>query len=92
MNHYEKILVEKFFINDKPYLISTKLTGNDTCIIGAYMKENNTQYILNSLRDLLKRIKRKHKNPNIIFYGDCNTNKKWDISYIEEYTNLRKTE
>ena len=52
------------------------------------MKENKRKHILNCQWDLLKRIKWKHKYPNIILFGDWNTNKNWSIEYIENITKL----
>ena len=52
------------------------------------MKEGAKQVILEQLKNLLSRIRRKYQNPNIIVYGDFNTNQNWSIKKIEIITQL----
>ena len=85
-------IAEKSFTNDEPYLMAIKLRQQDTYIIRVYMKEDIKQNILNQIVNLLKRIRRKHSNPNIILFGDCNTNQNWRIDMIEKVTNLKVPE
>ena len=66
--------VRKSFINDEPYLMAVELIYTGTIVIGVYMKEDLKDKILEQLVKLLHRIDRKYKNPNIIIYGDFNTN------------------
>ena len=43
-------------------------------IIDIYMKENQKETIFDKLLKILQRIRRKYNNPNIIVFGDFNTN------------------
>ena len=85
-------IVEKSYTNDEPYLMAIKLRQQDTYIIGVYMKEDIKQNILNQIVNLLKRIRRKNSNPNIILFEDCNTSQNWRIDMIEKVTNLKVPE
>ena len=51
------------------------------------MKEDLKAIILEQLVKLIYRIKRKYPNPNLIIYGDFNTDAKWNIRKIENRTN-----
>ena len=86
----KKNLAIKAYINEEPYIITVEIAYNETIfIIGIYMKEELKVKILEQLKNLLNKIRRKHKNVNIILYGDLNTNKSWPIEYIENSINLK---
>ena len=53
------------------------------------MKEDQKSSILEQLTNLINRVKRKYKHPNIIIYGDFNTNQQWNIQHIENMTKLK---
>ena len=84
--------VVKTYINDEPYILAVELKNNKTFIIGVYMKEEIKNTILIQLKTLISRIRRKYWNPNIITYGDFNTNQYWKIGKIEEITKLKWSE
>ena len=52
------------------------------------MKENSKYLILEQLKNLINRIRRKYKKPKIIVFGDFNTNQNWKIKQIEIATNF----
>ena len=81
--------VRKSFINDESYLMAVELIYTGTIVIGVYLKEDLKDKILEQLVKRLHRIDRKYKNPNIIIYGDFNTNSHWTIKKIENKTNLK---
>ena len=86
----KKNLAIKAYINEEPYIITVEIAYNETIfIIEVCMKEELKVEILEQLKNLLNRIRRKHKNPNIILYWDLNTNKSWPIEYIEKSINLK---
>ena len=89
MHYIKKGTVRKSFINDESYLMAVELIYTGTILIGVYMKEDLKDKILEQLVKLLHRIDRKYKNPNIIIYGDFNTNSHWTIKKIENKTNLK---
>ena len=69
--------------------MAIELIYKGTIIIGVYMKEDQKSSILEQLTNLINRVKRKYKHPNIIIYGDFNTNQQWNIQHIENMTNLK---
>ena len=81
-------MVNKSYCNDEPYLIAIELKQRGTFIIRVYMKENMKNHILDQLVKLLKRIRCKYPKPNILVYGDFNTNPNWKIELIKNLTNL----
>ena len=84
----KKNTVLKSYVNEEPYIIAIELI-NKTFIIGVYMKEDSKYLILEQLKNLINRIRRKYKTPKIIVFGDFNTNQNWRIKQIEIATNLR---
>ena len=85
----KKETVLKTYINEEPYILAVELKDSKTFIIGVYMKEEKKDKILIQLKTLISRIRRKYWNPNIIVYGDFNTNQNWNIRKIEEITKLK---
>ena len=54
------------------------------------MKEEMKNAILEELRTLINRMRKKFSNPNIIVYGDFNTNQHWKIEKIEKIEKTTK--
>ena len=63
----KKNIVCKSYINEEPFIIAVELI-NKTFIIGIYMKEGVKQVILEQLKNLRSRIRRKYQNLNIIIF------------------------
>ena len=82
---------QRWYTNKEPYLIAiqTRNQGKEHFVIGVYLKEEIKEKILESLCKLIHRIRIKHLNPIITWYGDFNTNKKFNIETIEKKTELK---
>ena len=85
----KKDTVLKAYMNDEPYILAVELNNSKIFIIGVYMKEEMKNAILEELRTLINRMRKKFSNPNIIVYGDFNNNQHWKIEKIEKTTKLK---
>ena len=88
----KKDTVLKAYMNDEPYILAVELNNSKIFIIGVYMKEEMKNAILEELRTLINRMRKKFSNPNIIVYGDFNNNQHWKIEKIEKTTKLKWSE
>ena len=82
---------QRWYTSKEPYLIAiqTRNQGKEHFVIGVYLKEEIKEKILESLCKLIHRIRIKHLNPIITWYGDFNSNKKFNIETIEKKTELK---
>ena len=84
-----KGLVVKSYINNEPFIIAVQLESKQgTFVIDTYLKEKAV--ILDQLRNLIVRI-RKYWKPQIIIFGDFNTNSNLKINQIETITGLKNS-
>ena len=82
---------KRIYKNNEPYIIAVKaqIKNRRIFLISAYFKENKKWQILDNVKEIIDGIRRAFKNPNIILYGDFNTdNSKFKISKIEKYLRL----
>ena len=57
-------------------------------VIGGYSKHELKVDITSEIAELVRGIRRKHSNPNILVFGDLNTNKRDSIEKIEDIWKL----
>ena len=83
----------KSFINNEPFIIAVQLESKQgTFVIGTYLKEKEKAVILDQLRNLIARIRGKYWKPQIIIFGDFNTNSNLKINQIETITGLKSSD
>ena len=83
--------VKRIYRNNEPYTIAIKAQLNNRWIflISAYFKEDKKWQILDQVKEIIDGIRRAFKSPDIVLYGDFNTdNSRFSIDKIEKYLRL----
>ena len=82
-------LVSKVLRNMKQYFITVQWWAiNLIFIIGAYFKKEKRREILNQIKQIINRIRKTYKDPNIFMFWDLNPWYRFTVKTVEKELNL----
>ena len=87
----KKNTVNKVYLNDKQYIIAIESRRKEHIhfVIGVYFKHKIKHEILNQEANLIKRIRRTYRLPEIIMFWDLNPDLNFTHELIEKTLNLK---
>ena len=82
-------LVSKVWRNMEQYFITVQWGAiNPVFIIGAYFKKEKRREILNQIKQIINRIRKTYKDPNIFMFWDLNPWSRFTVKTVEKELNL----